>query len=138
MSKPTIVCLCGSSRFINHFAVMQWELEKLGAIVLGLHLLPASYPGPADHIAEAEGVAKQMDELHLRKIDLADKITVINVDGYIGDSTKREIEYARLHGKPVSWLYTFVCGRCGDNNMHVLEDGLCPNCVRQLTNPEAI
>ena len=41
--KPKIITLCGSTRFIEHFAVMAWELEKQGAIVLGLHYLPQSY-----------------------------------------------------------------------------------------------
>lgn len=102
---PRIICLCGSSRFIEHMAVLAWELEKGGAIVLSLHLLPASYPGVApDHQAEAEGIAAQMDELHLRKIDLADSVLVVNVGGYIGDSTRREIAYASAHGKPISYL----------------------------------
>ena len=102
--RPTIICLCGSSRFIDHFAVMAWELEKGGAIALGLHLLPQSYTDHGDHLAEHEGVAKVMDELHLRKIDLADRVLVLNVDGYIGDSTRREIAYAEQHGKPVGYL----------------------------------
>ena len=46
----------------------------------------------------------RLDELHLRKIDLADEVMVLNVGGYIGDSTRREIEYANAHGKPVRYL----------------------------------
>lgn len=103
--KPEVVCLCGSSRFIDQMAVMAWELEKLGAIVLSLHLLPHGYPGlKADHQAEAEGIAEAMDELHLRKIDLADSILVLNVGGYIGDSTRKEIEYAESFSVPVDYL----------------------------------
>lgn len=110
--RPEIVCLCGSSRFIEQFAVIGWEFEKAGKIVLGLHLLPWSYcqkfdtkgKGFVDHIAEAEGVAEKMDELHLRKIDLADNVFVLNIDGYIGDSTRREIAYAKKTGKPVSYI----------------------------------
>ena len=100
-----IVCLCGSTRFIEQIACMAWELEKKGAIVLGMHLLPANYGGvQADHQAEAEGVAARMDELHKRKIDLADEILVMNVGGYIGSSTRSEIEYAEKHGKVVRYL----------------------------------
>ncbi len=108
--KPKIITLCGSSRFIEYFAIMAWELEKQGAIVLGLHLLPESYfnqknkDGCADHLAEYEGVAEHMDELHLRKIDLSDSIYVLNVKGYIGESTQREIEYAQKQGKCISCL----------------------------------
>jgi len=107
MSKPKIVVLCGSSRFIDMFAVCAWLIERdEKAIALGLHLLPWWYSAEAipDHLAEHEGVAVQMDELHLRKIDLADEIFVVNCQQYIGDSTKREIEYAQRNGKPLRWL----------------------------------
>jgi len=110
MKKPKIITLCGSTRFIELFAVMAWELEKQGAIVLGLHLLPDSYfkqkqieKTTDGHQAEYEGVEKHFDELHLRKIDLSDSIYVLNVDGYIGQSTANEIKYAERVGKPVSY-----------------------------------
>ncbi len=102
--QPKIVCLCGSSRFVQQFAVTAWEMEKAGSIVLSLHLLPAWYTSAAHHLAEREGVAERMDELHLRKIDLADSIFVMNVDGYIGDSTRNEIAYAWTTGKRIDWL----------------------------------
>lgn len=109
--KPNIICLCGSSRFIALFATLAWELEKKGNIVLGLHYLPASYadinhPGKdvSSHMAEHEGVADIMDELHLRKIDLSDEVLVLNVGGYIGESTAREIKYAISKKKPVRYL----------------------------------
>ena len=106
--KPKIITLCGSTRFIEHFAVMAWELEKQGAIVLGLHYLPQSYFDGGDiienHLAEHEGVCKHFDELHLRKIDLSDSIYVLNVEGYIGESTAREIKYAEKLGLPISYL----------------------------------
>lgn len=105
--RPRIVCLCGSSRFVDVMAVISWTFERdEGVICLGLHLLPSWYgekPIP-DHLAEVEGVAAKMDELHLRKIDLADEVFVVNVGGYIGESTTREIAYAREHGKPVKYL----------------------------------
>lgn len=103
--RPKIICLCGSSRFIESFAVLAWEFEKQGIIALGLHLLPASYPTKVtDHIAEAEGVTDILNNLHLRKIDMADEVFVVNVNGYIGDDTKREIAYANSLGKPVRYL----------------------------------
>ncbi len=101
---PKIITLCGSSRFVAEMAVLAWNMEKQGAIVLSLHLMPAGYPCAGDHLAEAEGVAAQMDELHLRKIDLSDEIFVVNKGGYIGQSTAREIEYAKRKGKPVNFL----------------------------------
>lgn len=108
--KPTkpdvlVVCLCGSSRFIERIAAKAWELEKGGAIALSMHLLPVGYANvQAHHQAEFEGVADAMDSLHLRKIDLADEILVVNVDGYVGASTLNEIAYALAHGKAIRWL----------------------------------
>jgi hypothetical protein len=107
-ARPRIICLCGSTRFIELFATLAWTLERdLGVIVLGLHLLPDSYDGydlAPDHMAEAAGKKEHFDELHKRKIDLADEIFVLNVGGYIGDSTRSEIAYAEAHGKPVKYL----------------------------------
>lgn len=103
--RPKVVCLCGSSRFVDQMAVKAWELEKEGVIVLGIHLLPQWYEGVhAHHQAEAEGVRKHMDELHLRKIDMADEVFIFNRDGYIGDSTRNEIEYAGKRGKVIRFL----------------------------------
>ncbi len=103
--RPKVICISGSSRFVDKMAVMAWQFEKQGAIVLGLHLLPAWYEGvQADHQAETEGVREHMDELHLRKIDLADEVFIYNEGGYIGDSTKMEFDYARKCGKPIRFL----------------------------------
>ena len=105
MGKPKIIVLCGSSRFVDVMAVCAWLIERdEKAIALTLHLLPHWYPDlQADHLAEAEGVAAQMDELHLRKIDLADEVFVVNRGDYIGSSTRNEVEYTKKHGKPVRW-----------------------------------
>ena len=107
--KPTVICLCGSTRFADQHAIMRWELEKEGAIVLMINYLPAWYADLQgwdgnDHFGEKAGLKEHLDELHLHKIDIADKVMVINVGGYIGDSTRREIEYAKATGKPVEYL----------------------------------
>jgi len=109
-----VVCFSGSSRFIDVMAVEAWEMERDGDVItLGCHLLPDWYwsndgpdgvPVHADHQAEVEGCAEHMDALHLAKIDMADELYVINVDGYVGESTHREIEYATAEGKPVRYL----------------------------------
>lgn len=96
---PTIVCLCGSTRFKNEYMETMKEETLLGKIVLSVGLF--------GHIEELDmnGPIKQMlDELHLRKIDLANEILIINVAGYIGDSTKREIEYAKQNNKLIRYL----------------------------------
>jgi len=103
-SRPRIICLCGSSRFIETFAVKTWELEREGFIVLGCTLLPLWYCPVPDHFAETLGVKAERDEHHLRKIDLADELLILNVNGYIGESTRTEIIYAETHGKPVKYL----------------------------------
>lgn len=87
-------------------AVCAWLLEKdENAIVLGLHLLPRWYPDtPEHHLAEHEGVAEQMDILHLQKIDLSDEIFVVNFNDYIGDSTRNEIAHAQGAGKRLRYF----------------------------------
>ncbi len=104
--KPKVVVLCGSSRFIEVMAACQWMIERDElAVTMGLNLLPWWYGAPADHLAESEGCDAQMDELHLRKIDMADEIFVVDavVDcrPYIGSSTAHEIAYAKEHGVAV-------------------------------------
>ena len=47
---------------------------------------------------------EMLDDIHKRKIDMADEIFVINVGGYIGDSTRSEIDYAIEHGKKIRYL----------------------------------
>jgi len=101
LSRPEIVCLVGFSAVA---AVAAWELEKKGKIALTLHLLPPWYTKTISHLAEAEGVQEILDELWLRKIDLADEVFVVNVGGYISDRTRFEIEYAEGLGKPVKYL----------------------------------
>ena len=119
--KSKIVVLCGSSRFVDLMAACAWIIEREEkAITMGLHLLPWWYsiePIP-DHLAEHEGVADAMDDLHLRKIDLADEIFVVNQNGYVGESTSREIEYAREHKKPVRWYSCDPVGRQVDERIN--------------------
>ena len=104
---PKVVVLCGSSRFVDIMAVCAWILERdEGAITMGLHLLPTWYSEnlPPDHLAEHEGVADAMDELHLRKIDLADEVFVVDAGGYIGSSCANEIRYAESRKLPIRYF----------------------------------
>lgn len=101
-----VICLCGSTRFTNEMLIKQWELTKQGHVVLSWCALPATYfRGPDKaHIGDQEGVKDIVDEVHKRKIDLADEVLVINIGGYIGESTRSEIDYALRLGKPVSYV----------------------------------
>ena len=104
--QPRVICLCGSTRFTEQMLIKQWELTKQGYIVLSWCALPDSYfiTGDTFHVGDHEGVKEIVDEVHKRKIDLSDEVLVINIEGYIGDSTKSEIEYAIKIGKPVRYL----------------------------------
>lgn len=102
--KPKIVVLCGSSKFCDIMAVCAWLIERdEGAITMGLHFLPFWYGDIPDHLAEAEGAAEAMDRLHLRKIDLADEIFVVNFKDYVGESTTNEINYSKGKGIRIRW-----------------------------------
>lgn len=102
IDRPQIVCLCGSTRFMDAFHAAGWQLTLDGCIVLSVGVCKHA----EDHGGEALGqdVADRLDELHLRKIDLADQVMILNVGGYIGESTRRELEYARRHGKHIRFL----------------------------------
>jgi hypothetical protein len=103
--KPVIVCLCGSLRFGEMFRSVNQRETLAGKIVLS----PGCFQG--DVILELlPGVKRQLDELHFHKIALADEILVVNVGGYVGESTRREIAYARQQGKRVRWLESGACG----------------------------
>lgn len=104
--RVPIVCLCGSTRFTEEMLIKQWELTKQGCIVLSWCALPDSYFQGEDkaYIGDQEGVKEIVDEVHLRKIDLANEAFVLNVGGYIGESTTREIEYAKKLGKLIRYL----------------------------------
>ena len=95
-----IVTLCGSTRFKEQFFEAQKQLTLEGCIVINVGLFGHS----GDDDVRKPGVKEMLDDMHLRKIDLADEIFVINVGGYIGESTRREIAYAEKTGKKVSYL----------------------------------
>lgn len=103
--RPKVVCLCGSTRFWEAFRDEGLRLTLEGVIVLSIGVaapISMAYANPDTN--EGREQKRQLDNLHKRKIDLADEILVLNVNGYIGDSTRSEIEYARKIGRPVRWL----------------------------------
>ena len=92
-----IITLCGSTRFKEQFFEVQKRLTLEGNIVISVGMFGHS----GDEEVWKAGVKEMLDDMHLRKIDLADEIFVINVGGYIGESTKREIAYAEKTNKIV-------------------------------------
>ena len=100
VGKYKVITLCGSTRFKDAFMEAQKKLTLEGNIVISVGLFGHS----GDDEVWTEGTKEMLDDMHKRKIDMADEIFVINVDGYIGESTRSEIEYAMAAGKPVRYL----------------------------------
>ncbi len=98
-----IVCLCGSTRFKDAFIEANRIESTQGHIVLSVAMF-----GHLEGL-DMSGDEKQVfDELHLRKIDLCHEVLVLNVDGYIGESTQKEIDYAKRIGRPIRYLETLT------------------------------
>ncbi len=102
--RPTVVCLCGSTRFGDAYREANRRETLKGNIVLTVGIL---VHGDLSISSEAK-VA--LDALHLRKIDLADEVLILDVDGYVGDSTQFEVSYAQMRGKKIRWLSREVMG----------------------------
>ena len=102
-----IITLCGSTRFRDEFMEAQKRLTLEGNIVISVGLFGHSGD---DEVWECMGedalteTKRMLDDMHKRKIDLSDEIFVVNVGGYIGESTRSEIEYAERTGKAVRYL----------------------------------
>ncbi len=102
-----VITLCGSTRFKEEFLNVQKKLTLEGNIVISVGLFGHSGDQEVWENMDEGTLTKtkeMLDDMHKRKIDMADSIYVINVGGYIGDSTKSEIEYAISHGKEVRYL----------------------------------
>ncbi|MCI6724508.1 MAG: hypothetical protein MR463_08700 [Bacteroidales bacterium] len=100
VGRYKVITLCGSTRFKDEFIETQKRLSLQGNIVISVGLFGHS----GDNEVWQDGVKEMLDDMHKRKIDMADSIYVINVGGYIGSSTRSEIEYAIAHGKTVEYL----------------------------------
>lgn len=107
MKKYPVITLCGSTRFKDYFIQAQKDLTLKGYIVISVGLFGhAGDQEVWENMDEGTLTAtKQMlDDMHKRKIDMAEGIFVINVGGYIGESTRSEIAYALAQGKRVDYL----------------------------------
>lgn len=100
VGKYPVITLCGSTRFKEQFLEAQKRLTLAGNIVISVGLFGHS----GDDEVWTEGTKEMLDDMRKRKIDIADAIYVINVDGYIGSSTRSEIEYAKSQGKVIRYL----------------------------------
>jgi len=100
VGKYRVITLCGSTRFRDAFMQAQKQLTLEGNIVISVGL----FGHAGDEEVWTEGTKEMLDDMHKRKIDMADEIYVLNVGGYIGSSTRSEIEYALATGKTVRYL----------------------------------
>ena len=100
VGKYKVITLCGSTRFKDDFVRIQKKLTLQGYIVISVELFGHS----GDDEVWTEGIKEMLDDMHKRKIDMADEIYVINKNGYIGNPTRSEIEYAKSKGMPVTYM----------------------------------
>ena len=98
-NKYNIITLCGSIKFKDEFLKVQEELTLKGNIVLTPNFFNSLKKEDID-----KKTKEMLDEMHKQKIDMSDAILVINKNGYIGDSTKSEIEYAKAQNKEILYL----------------------------------
>ena len=107
-ATPRVICLCGSTRFSEAFRKTNLTETLKGRIVLSIGCDLRSDDEVLAGVTpwEREELKQKLDELHKRKIDLCDEILVLNVGGYVGDSTRGEIEYAESIGRDVRYLET--------------------------------
>ena len=111
MRKYKVITLCGSTRFKDQFLEVQKRLTLEGNIVISVGLFGHSGDNEVwENMDEGTLTATKamLDDMHKAKIDMSDEIFVINAGGYIGDSTRSEIEYAKMTGKAVRFLEPIV------------------------------
>jgi len=104
VGKYKVITLCGSTKFKDEFLREQKRLSLEGNIVISVGLFGHS----GDNEVWSEGTKEMLDDMHKRKIDIADEIFVINKNGYIGSSTKSEIEYAKSKGMPITYMEELI------------------------------
>ena len=107
IGRYKVITLCGSTRFKDEFMEINKKLTLEGNIVISVGLFGHSGDSEVwENMDEGTltRTKEMLDDMHKRKIDMADEIFVINKNGYIGSSTKSEIEYALKTGKKVNYL----------------------------------
>ena len=113
IKKYKVITLCGSTKFKEEFMNVQKNLTLKGNIVISVGLFGHSGDNEVWENMDEGTLTKtkeMLDDMHKRKIDMADEIFVINVNGYIGESTKSEIEYAKSKNIPINYLNKIVNG----------------------------
>lgn len=103
---PKVVCLCGSTRFLEAFRQANFDETMAGNIVLTIGCDIRSDEDLFGHMEPLEKavIKNALDALHLRKIEMADEVLILNVGGYIGESTRRELDHALELNKSIYYL----------------------------------
>lgn len=116
VGKYKVITLCGSTRFKEDFLEAQKKLTLEGNIVISVGLFGHGGDQEVWENMDEGTITKtkeMLDDMHKRKIDMSDEIYVINKGGYIGSSTKSEIEYAIKTNKKVRFMEKLICQSCG-------------------------
>ena len=139
-----IVCICGSVRFSNEMLKQAARLTEEGYIVV----MPHSFEHDKFHMGSEDNISKKskLDIMHFQKVIMSDFIYVVNIDGYIGTSTAREIEVARSFGKPIEYLvrsWNYQCDTCtkrfdSEYELRILRCDSCRVKTMDLMKKEAI
>ena len=104
VGKYKVITLCGSTKFKDEFLREQKRLSLEGNIVISVGMFGHS----GDNEVWNDNIKEMLDDMHKRKIDMSDEIFVINKDGYIGSSTKSEIEYAKSTNKKINYMEPII------------------------------
>jgi hypothetical protein len=104
--KARVVTLCGSTKFKDAINSENKRLTMEGHVVISLGLFGHTDLPDYNWDTDATDLKTMLDKLHFQKIDMADWVHVVNVGGYYGESTKREIAYAKSVGKAVTFMDT--------------------------------
>jgi predicted RNA-binding Zn-ribbon protein involved in translation (DUF1610 family) len=138
LDTPKTVCLCGSTQFWREYQLWGLKYTLAGWIVLSIGVAsPDAIVWANPNTDEGKEQKRRLDELHKRKIDMADEVFVLNVDGYIGESTRSEIDHATAQGKPVRYLEQRVfCWNCNGIMRQFAHDSFyyhyrCPACGKE-------
>lgn len=127
--KIKVITLCGSVRFEKEFWDAVEDLMKDGYIVL----MPRTFLNKNEKATIKKEEMEEFVSIHKRKINLSDAIMVINKDGYIGEHTKSEIEYAKKNNKKVFYRYVRCKRDCYCIHNCIAKDNQ-PNFVRKISS----
>jgi len=95
MGKAKVITICGSMKFVPKIKEETERLTLEGNCVLSIIY------GTKENEAYSEEFCELFDRMHLQRIEMSDAIYVVNVDGYVGNATKEEIDYAKSLDKEI-------------------------------------